>query len=983
MSGSSRIRCPSRNLIALMMPPVPENNAKSINDSVLYNEASVKTSFDYKEGDTINPSESEPEILELNLELELEPELELNLKLELELELDLDLELDVERADESLASTIIQEIEDGVYVCLICTCEIDRLLQIWSCLDCFRVYDLECIRNWATRGSSTTAERRWRCPSCHVEHCKVPNLFKCWCGRQRNPTNDCFIPFSCGNVCGHKYETCVHKCLVQCHPGKHPTCGAMGPNMHCKCGTESQQLPCLLTPYQTGWKCKAACEIIVCDMGHRCVQKTCHDGLCGRCQEHVRILCYCGAKNIYITCFKLEPKPSINSDGEEFIGGASCGGTVRRFYDCGVHYELKKCQPQSSFKSHCKLSPDVLKSCYCGKTSLEMVNRVKCTDPIPVCENACEKQLLCGCLCKQQCHAGPCECFDAQKRNCKCGFSKFLVPCKALAQGFEPYCTRKCTALLSCRKHVHRAECCPYEQPALKRERENKRLLRNNLRSNFTNQILTMEPCHICTRDCSQLLKCGVHRCRALCHSGACGVCLESSAEDLICNCGKTVVPAPVRCGTEVCCTEPCLRISSCGHRPERHYCHGDEVSCPKCTFLVLRTCDCGLKSVKNVLCSVKSASCGNICRVPKDCGHPCNRACLSKCTAGVHTPVSLCQFECQKIRQLCPHLCILRCHSDKNTSCDRVTCNMPIRLTCDCGNLEESVVCGASLSEPTKLGQCLPCNADCALKAREKELSAAFNVSLSVPVYSANVLSVYRRQRNWCRQAELKLLEFISSYERAQAKDLKPTKALHFPRMLKPQRDFIHNLSRCFRLYSESYNKEPKRAVFVYITEVTKVPNVSIEQAIAIEDEAARNVQFLEKLREMRLDSNFHNAVLIKDIFFGVSKEVIERSVVLILKEYPDIISFSILWVKNSNYVFTSEYFVDMTKEKEDTLRKLLAVFRKQLREDLVAFDCRMCFLDEDQVHVSKVDNSNVAGVKIVQPRAEKGYFSVLDNTS
>ncbi|WPK25583.1 hypothetical protein PUMCH_002903 [Australozyma saopauloensis] len=917
--------------------------------------------------------EATPDISESNLDLDSESDLET------------ELDSDLEQVDESLASTIVQEIEEGVYVCLVCTCEIDRHSQIWSCLDCYRVYDLECIRDWATRGSSTTAERRWRCPACHVEHKKLPERFTCWCGRKTNPRPDSMISFSCGNSCGHKYDTCVHQCMVQCHPGKHPTCGAMGPTMRCKCGAESQQLPCLMTPYETGWQCDSPCEVVVCSMGHRCPQKECHEGLCGACSEQISVLCYCGHETVETACSETVPRLGYKEDGSEIVGGVSCGRTVRSFYDCETHFEDLPCLPLPRNKPHCKLSPDVVKSCYCGKTAQSNINRTKCTDPMPVCNNPCGKKLGCGCLCKAQCHSGPCECYNSQPVKCGCGNCTFLVPCRAIEQGFIPKCLHKCTALLSCRKHVHKAVCCEFEQTALGREREMKRQIRNNLRANFNDQILTMELCHICTRDCNQLKKCGIHRCEALCHSGPCGVCLESSAEDLVCNCGKTVIPAPVRCGTKIQCTEQCIRIPACGHRPGRHQCHEDDVPCPRCTQPVTRRCECGLKEVKNVLCSVKSVSCGTICNVRKDCGHPCNRACLKECSAGDHAPVSQCPFECRKIRNFCPHMCSSRCHSGKNTSCDNVKCVQKVKLKCSCGNLEQTAVCGAFEGNYSVIGKCIPCDDDCAVKAREKELRAAFNVSLPPePVYNEHVTSVYRRQRNWCRQTELKLLEFVSNYKDMVAAEVEPQKSLHFPAMLKPQRDFIHHLSESFNLYCESYDKEPNRAVFVHITDNTTEPSETIEQAVAHQDDSLRKAQFMEELRQKRLDDGFHNAILIKDVFFGVSKEDVERHVSNLLAPHPEVGDIVILWVKDSTYAFTAPYFATMDQEKENLLFKLLSLFKEKLRDNLVAFDCRMCLLDDDMTNVLKVDSANVMKEPLSKSakQVDANAFAVLEQS-
>ena len=145
------------------------------------------------------------------------------------------------------------EIQDGTYVCLVCTGEINKDSQIWTCHQCFRVYDLDCIQDWAVRGSSTNkTSKEWRCPSCNHATKVIPKVFTCWCGKLINPEHNVLMPFSCGSMCNYKYASCVHSCTYICHPGQHPICGATGPMMKCHCGKESRQLPCLITPYDEG-----------------------------------------------------------------------------------------------------------------------------------------------------------------------------------------------------------------------------------------------------------------------------------------------------------------------------------------------------------------------------------------------------------------------------------------------------------------------------------------------------------------------------------------------------------------------------------------------------------------------------------------------------------------------------------------------------------------------------------------------------------
>ena len=143
------------------------------------------------------------------------------------------------------------EIQDGTYVCLVCTGEINKDSQIWTCHQCFRVYDLDCIQDWAVRGSSTNkTSKEWRCPSCNHATKVIPKVFTCWCGKLINPEHNVLMPFSCGSMCNYKYASCA-----QLHTYATPVStlfGATGPMMKCHCGKESRQLPCLITPYDEG-----------------------------------------------------------------------------------------------------------------------------------------------------------------------------------------------------------------------------------------------------------------------------------------------------------------------------------------------------------------------------------------------------------------------------------------------------------------------------------------------------------------------------------------------------------------------------------------------------------------------------------------------------------------------------------------------------------------------------------------------------------
>jgi hypothetical protein len=65
------------------------------------------------------------------------------------------------------------------------------------------------------------------------------------------------------------------------------------------------------------------------------------------------------------------------------------------------------CHPHSFSDSECPRSPNKVRTCPCGKKTLEDLDiiRTSCKDPLPCCESRCEKPLmdcdhLCAALCK-------------------------------------------------------------------------------------------------------------------------------------------------------------------------------------------------------------------------------------------------------------------------------------------------------------------------------------------------------------------------------------------------------------------------------------------------------------------------------------------------------------------------------------------------------------------------------------------------------
>ena len=208
---------------------------------------------------------------------------------------------------------------------------------------------------------------------------------------------------------------------------------------------------------------------------------------------------------------------------------------------------------------------------------------------------------------------------------------------------------------------------------------------------------------HMCTRDCGRQLSCGCS-CGVPCHRGACPPCGRTSREPLVCHCGRTVVPPPVRCGTKLPpCPYPCQRGRSCGH-PARHNCHEHE-QCPPCTELVYRECLGGHESLVQTFCHREEVPCGETCGKPLPCGqHTCIAAChAGDCLKVMKDAIVMprvgkskveqrgCGLRCGQ-RMMCGHTDESLCHPGR--SCPVRPCSAHVQRRCKCGHRVKKVLC-------------------------------------------------------------------------------------------------------------------------------------------------------------------------------------------------------------------------------------------------------------------------------------------------
>lgn len=533
-----------------------------------------------------------------------------------------------------LGTRIHDDISNWNYECAICTDDVLRTSHVWSCTVCWTVVHLKCAKRWYgnqkkqddLQSSEPQREFLWRCPGCNSKLVDDPGSYHCWCGKEINPspTSAALPPHSCGQTCSKPRATCPHPCSLQCHAGPCPPCGLVGPNQSCFCGKNASQKLCRETDYENGWSCQETCEDLLPCGEHLC-SRPCHSGLCGECDVKVEARCYCGRVDKVIPCYERDELQQSydTTKGTWFEGSFKCDQLCKRPFDCGIHTCNETCHTQEELPSHCPYSPDTVTHCPCGKTPLEELldsPRQSCEDDVPHCDRPCEKLLPCGHLCKAKCHVGDCGfCDETIDISCRCGRTTTKSMCH---QGDlqHPLCMRTCQANLSCGRHKCGEHCCAGERKATERQAAR----RKNRAAADVNSI---EPEHICIKTCGRPLKCGSHDCQQICHRGPCGSCPEAVFHEISCNCGRTVLQPPQPCGTRPPeCRFNCQRRPGCGHPAVDHHCHPDDISCPKCPFLVDKWCACGKEKLHSQPCHLQEAHCGRPCGKKLKCGYGATR---------------------------------------------------------------------------------------------------------------------------------------------------------------------------------------------------------------------------------------------------------------------------------------------------------------------------------------------------------------------
>ncbi|KAJ8418686.1 hypothetical protein AAFF_G00001850 [Aldrovandia affinis] len=728
-------------------------------------------------------------------------------------------QVEVPKSKETQTGCLIEQLSEEKYECMVC-CEVIRVMApVWSCLSCFHVFHLNCIKKWARSPASQAEDGNegWRCPACQNVASRPPNSYMCFCGKVTNPEwQRSEIPHSCGEMCGKKRSgvDCNHPCNILCHPGPCPQCPAFVTKA-CICGKTNQ-------PVRSGQSatihCGTVCGATLNCGEHRCAQ-VCHGAKCQPCPLLTQQVCYCGVQSREVPC-------GTDRDSFDGFGHFSCQRLCGKQLDCGNHHCQQACHPGPC--PSCPRLPRLVRSCPCGQTPLSKLlelgyaERRICTDPIPSCGKTCGRPLPCGStdtihMCENMCHedsCGPCSLTSTVK--CRCGLKTKEVPCTAIQNEGELVftCERRCNKKRSCGRHKCNELCCVDKE-------------------------------HRCSLVCGYKLNCGLHRCQDPCHRGNCQPCWQTSFDELTCHCGETVMYPPIACGTKPPeCKSLCTRRHECDH-PVFHNCHSDE-KCPPCTYLTQKWCMGNHEQRSNIPCHLTDISCGLPCSKLLPCGmHRCPRIChRGDCVAEAN-----CRQQCVAPRQECGHPCAAPCH--QGSPCPRNTCSAKVALQCDCGRRKETVSCtdaarsyqriaaiamasklsDLQLCDSVDIGQLitkkelkhsrLECDQECAALERNRQLAEALQIDQSADPF--NVRASSSKYSDSLKEDARKEFKFVSEVEE-EMKNLvelvgkgKQSKRSHcFPPMNREHRKIIHELAEVYGIESVSYDSEPKRNVVI-----------------------------------------------------------------------------------------------------------------------------------------------------------------------
>ncbi|XP_023231990.1 NF-X1-type zinc finger protein NFXL1-like [Centruroides sculpturatus] len=587
---------------------------------------------------------------------------------------------DLQRTHQFLLDTL----NAGACICLICIESVKRSESVWSCKGCFCIFHLHCVQKWSKDSiyhqtiafenySFQPKELFWCCPKCRKEYSRKeqPQDYFCFCGKKKNPEVDLWlIPHSCGQKCKKKLEPlCGHECLLLCHPGPCPPCPKTV-NVSCFCKREK---PKIRRCSDKNWSCGKICDKLLSCGQHKCSQ-SCHGDDCETCPHQSNQKCMCGKELCLRPCASPEWQCNTVSSLQKMALARTYHTLLRNPLEIDEHY---------LFVTTC------------------------CDGNCPPCEQLCGRTLNCkNHKCSSRCHLGPC--YPCPKRidvTCNCGFSKIVVPCGRQKTTKPPKCKQLCKVPPACNHET-----------------------RDPHRCHFGN-------CPQCTQICNKVLEPCKHICNSRCHMAVLTLVTPSQkragpwepapmpyTEIQDQPCPPCMVPIPVTClgGHEThnfpcsevrpwSCGRKCGRLLTCSNHTCLQECH--KVENPKSSYEAGDSCQ----------------TCEEPCMLPRPdgCTHPCKKPChpspCSICNQHLrlrcHCQLNFlyivcfewtsandqrkmemlsCQNRCPK-ELSCGHRCPQTCHP--NECPPNEVCKKKVTVRCSCKRIKREYLCNVVTS--------------------------------------------------------------------------------------------------------------------------------------------------------------------------------------------------------------------------------------------------------------------------------------------
>lgn len=223
---------------------------------------------------------------------------------------------------------------------------------------------------------------------------------------------------------------------------------------------------------------------------------------------------------------------------------------------------------------------------------------------------------------------------------------------------------------------------------------------------------------------------------------------------------------------------------------------------------------------------------------------------------------------------------------------------------------------------------------------------------------YSDFVLQLYARQAVWCASIQKIMTDLVSGRSGRNSYHFRPMKTL--------QRQFVHELAESYDIFSESQDPEPKRSVFLKLTQTSCRPRIDLKEALAIsrrvrsleQDKAEHRQKTFALQARAKVDTSIHekpcNAIAISDVFFGVTRDRIEAALCdLWTGKSSDAVAVigapQVKWINDGQFAFYGAFYRERSPMAQAELEALCDEFQRRLKDKNLAMKCNLANIDDD----------------------------------